>query len=788
MHLLQKTYITLLFTVLCWLGGSSPCVAQSSNEGPPPNVPVEVNISQQGGFFSEEVVVELSSPGAKIYYTLDGTTPSKKSELYEFPLLIEETTVLRFKAYKGRKDSKVHAHTYLINEPSTTLPTIAITIDPWMLFDPELGLFMNGPDAIDSLWRMPGANFWSKSERKINTEFFEDNGECVFRSPTGFRLFGGMSRLFPQKSITIVCRNVYGKKRVRHKIFGKNGAKKFKFLVLRNSGSDWGKSHFRDAFMTDLVDKWDMETQDERPAQVYINGKYWGIYHIREKVNRYFLETEWGFHKDSIDLIEHKFTRKRGSKKHYQKLLNFLEDNDMSLPENYAYLQSLMDVENFMDYKIAEIYFDNVDAGGNIKFWRPQMEGGKWRWILYDTDWGFGLHDHQAYKHNSLEFHTEPKGPHWPNPPWSTFILRKLLDNPVFQQQFVSRFSDHINDSFSSDRALRIIDKHYQRLLPEMPKHLKRWNLSAKTWNREVNVMKQFAINRPDYVRRYLREKFDIGNPSTLNLTTSAGGKIILNNNLEIKSGDDFSGTYFEKIPVNLMAEPDLGYRFSHWEGVELLEGTRELTIALLEEESTLRAVFEKAINPLTGVILINEVSCNNNKTGDWIELYNNSRESVDLQDWFIADNRNKYKLPSVTIPGKDYAIICQDTAKFAKVFPGVNYVPDNMGYGLSKRREKINLYDAEGASVDKFQYEIRPRDSVFTLNLLLPNLDNADIENWEALVGNGSPGRPNAYYLESRIQATQELWVRLGAAAGIMLVLIFMLIRKKRQMAQLQA
>ena len=151
-----------------------------------------------------------------------------------------------------------------------------------------------------------------------------------------------------------------------------------------------------------------METQDDRPAQVYINGKYWGIYHIREKVNRYFVESKWGYHKDSIDLIEHKITRKRGSKKHYQRMLDFLEDHDMSLPENYAYIQSQMDVENFMDYKIAEIYFDNVDAGGNIKYWRPQIEGGRWRWILYDTDWGFGLHDRKAYKHNSCLLYTSP--------------------------------------------------------------------------------------------------------------------------------------------------------------------------------------------------------------------------------------------------------------------------------------------------------------------------------------------------------------------------------------------
>ncbi len=775
MRILKKIWLLIFLLGMSWS-------TYAQQEVPKPEMPFEVEYSTKGGFYSEEVVVELSAPGAKIYYTLDGSTPGKKSKLYKFPLLIEETTVLRTKAYKGRKDSDVFAHTYFINEPATTLPTVSLTVDPWMLFDPEEGLFMNGPDAIDSLWRKPGANFWSKSERGINTEIFEKDGDCVFRSPTGFRLFGGMSRLFPQKSLTLVCRDQYGEKRIRHKLFGKNGSKKFKFLVLRNSGSDWGKSHFRDAFMVDLVDKWDIETQDDRPAQVYINGKYWGIYHIREKVNRYFIESKWGYHKDSIDLIEHKITRKRGSRKHYQRMLDFLEDNDMSLPENYAYIQTQMDVENFMDYKIAEIYFDNVDAGGNIKYWRPQIEGGRWRWILYDTDWGFGLHDKAAYKHNSLAFHTEPNGPYWPNPPWSTFILRNLLDNREFKQAFVTRFADHINKSFHPQKALRLIDKHYQRLLPEMSRHLDRWQLAEKNWLEEIDVMRTFAKERPDYMRAHLKEKFDLGKDVTLNVTASAGGKIILNQNVEINSGDVFSGQYFEKTPVTLLAEPDLGYKFSHWEGVELMDGTREVTIALLEKESTLRAVFEKAVNSLTGLVIINEVSCNNRKTGDWVELYNQSSERVNLKGWYLADNRNKYQIPPISIPSKGYAVISEDTARFSKVFPNITNLNGNMGYGLSKRKEKINIYDAEGASVDKFQYEIRPRDSVFTLNLLLPELDNADIENWEALVGGGSPGRPNAYYLESRIQATQEIWMRVGLAAGTLLVLLFMLALKRRR------
>ena len=782
---MTKTLGKYYFFLLCCLLLGQVGIAQQAKP-PKVEIPVEIEFSDEGGFYKEEVILEMRAPGAKIYYTTDGSLPSESSKLYDFPLLITETTVIRAKAYKGKKESEVYGHTYFLNEPTSTFPTVSISIAPWVLFDPEVGLFMNGPGVIDSLWRKPGANFWSKSEKIVNTEIFETDGQCVFRSQTGFRLFGGMSRLFPQKSIVIVSRDEYGEKRIKHKIFGKKNPSKFKFIVLRNSGSDWGKTHFRDAFMTDLVNHWDLEKQTDRPAHVYINGKYWGIYHIREKINRYFIETHWGYHKDSIDLIEHKLTRRRGSQKHYQRMLGFLEDNDMSRLENYAYIQTQMEIDNFMDYKIAQIFYDNVDAGGNIKYWRPQTADGRWRWILYDTDWGFGLHSATAYKHNSLAFHTEPEGPNWPNPPWSTFILRKLLDNEEFRQTFINRFSDHLNYSFHPQRVLTYIDKHYRQIKPEIPRHFERWRLSRENWEKQVQIMRTFAKERPQYMRMYLMEKFNTGRINTLQLTTTEGGRIHLNHNLEITSKGNFRGHYFEKIPIHLEAEPDLGYQFSHWEGIEVQEGTRTLTLALLEKTTALKAIFKKVSNPMAGQIMMNEISCNNKETGDWLEIYNHSSKSVNLKDWFLTDSKNTYRFPSVSIPSKDYIIICQDSAKFSKKFPDFTNAHGDLGFGLSKRREKLNLYDSKGASVDKFEYEIKPRDSIFTLNLLLPGLDNGDIENWEALAGNGSPGRPNAYYLESRIQARQEIWMRLGAAVGIMLILAFMLWMKRKQMEQI--
>lgn len=729
-----------------------------------------VEYSLPGGFYEETVSVELFCPGAKIYYTLDGSLPDKRSIPYSGPIDIDQTTVLLSVALQPGRESKITSNTYFIEEPATTFPVFSLAVTPSVLFDPETGLYVQGPNAIDSLWRKDGANFWSRREILMHTELYEVDRKKEYSSLTGFRLFGGMSRLFPQKSITLVSRDRYGKKSFKHRIFGKEGMKKYKYLVLRNSGSDFGKSHFRDAFMTGLVKDWDLEIQSARPSHVYLNGKYWGIYNIREKVNRTFVADRFDLDKDSIDLIEHRSTLKRGNRRHYLRMLRYFKKHSMSNDAHYAYIQSQMEVDNFMNYQIAQIYFDNQDAGGNIKFWRPQTPTGRWRWILYDTDWGFGLHSSRAYKNNSLEFHTEPDGPSWPNPPWSTFILRQLLENTTFEKQFINRFADHLNTSFAPAHVDAQIEKHRRHLMPEISRHLDRWNLSKSNWERHIKIMKKFGARRPSYVRQHLMQKFDTGKPAELIASSTTGGHLLLNNNIKI-SGEEFRGKYFEKIPIHLKAVPNYGYRFSHWEGIEADENTYDLSLYLDPSQATqLHAVFEPYVHPLAGKIIFNEVSPNNKESGDWVEIYNNSEELVDLSGWVFTDLKHEFVLPSVTIPAEGYLILCEDSVAFKKEYPQTEGVIGSFNFGLSKRKEHLALYTNDGASIDSVGYRVEPMDTTFTLALLLPSLDNQDFENWELIEGVGTPKNPNPYYLESRIRAEQGLWIRIGIGLGLLL------------------
>lgn len=745
---------------------------------------VELEFTVSGGYYNHPLELELYAPKARIYYTLDGTRPTRHSARYRRTLHIDKTTVVRAVAYKWNKKSPVVGHTYFINEPSTAFPTVSLSLPPSVLFDPDKGMFVIGNNAVDTIWSLPGANFWSRKEVRVNTEIFESDGSCVFRSETGLRLFGGMSRLFPQKSLVLVTRKRYGAKNIKHPIFGKKGLKKHKFLVLRNSGSDFGKTHFRDAFMTGLLNDWTLDKQNYRPSHVYINGTYWGIYNIREKINRYFVEGHHRVDKDSISLMEHKQSRKRGSKRHYLKMKQFIAERDLSIPENYAYVKTQMDVQNFMDYQIAQIYFDNQDAGGNIKYWREQKPNGKWQWILYDTDWGFGLHNTTAYKNNSLTFHTEAEGPNWPNPPWSTLILRNLLENETFKKEFIHRFADFMNVTFQPNRVEKHIDKYVTPLLSEIPRHHERWHLSRDKWKQHIKILHNFATQRPRYMWAHLQEEFGLDAPKGLEIQVSHGGRVEINDNISIKR--HFVGQYFTEIPISVNAIPNFGYRFSHWEGLEVEDNWRELTLRLISKDTLrLKAVFEKFNHPLAEKIIINEVSANNRATGDWVELFNHSDEKVSLKNWVLTDRKNEFRFPNITIDANDYLVVCQDSSKLHKHFPQSYNIVDGLSFGISKWRETLSLFTDNGAAVDSMAYLIEPTDSVFTFNLLLPYLDNGNLDNWELKRGAGSPNAPNPYYVESTIRGEQEQFIQMGVIAAMMLICLGLLGLRNRHVEE---
>lgn len=734
------------------------------------------------GFYQHATTVTLPEG---VRYTLDGSTPSAQSAAYTEPLYLDRTTLVRYAFFTtdGQLSGFVQGATYFIGEPETRLLTISIGVDPWRLFDGVNGWFLPGPGADPGHWKQPGANWWSRREHPVHLDLIETDGALVHSSTIGLRMFGGMSRLHPQKSFSLSARTKYGAKRIKHHLFGEEEPKKYQFLVVRNGGSDWNRSYLRDALLTDLLqDKsWNLDHQAARPAQVYINGKYWGIYHLREKINPQFLADRHGIdEKENIDLLEHQRTVKHGQIGDYLRMLRFAEQADLSQPENYAKLGEQMDIANYQRWQIAQTYFDNRDAGGNIRYWLDRSDpASRWRWILYDVDQGFGLHSDSSFQRNTLRFYAEPNGPSWPNPPWSTLLQRRLLTNPDYRRSFVNRTLDYLQTDFAAETVDIAIQRHVTRLEYDMPRQLDRWKGKAQHWQLHLDRLRNFARQRPGYLREHLRNFFDGGNDVLVTITAGPGGYVALNDNLTIDE-DSYSGRYFQNHPLHLRPRPHPGFRFVGWEG---RDDPPDFDLSLQNgQPQNLRAIFEPAEHDLADQVIINEICPRAGSSGDWLEIFNRTDHSVDLTGWFVTDGGKRFDLPEAQISAHDYLVVCRNGIRFQRTYPTAHNVVSGLNFGLHKKAESIGLYAPDGAYVNRIKYTVDRPDTSFVLALVRPSLDNTDTRYWAEQSGPGTPCAANPEELRASVLGSQDYWIRIGIGTAVLaLVVLIRMIRTKK-------
>ena len=223
------------------------------------------------------------------------------------------------------------------------------------------------------------------------------------------------------------ARKEYGKGSFDYKVFKDKPIEKFEALVLRNGGNDWGQAMMRDGLTSTLIRDMDIDRQAFQPAVIYLNGEYWGIQDIREKINSDYLAENHFVNPDNVNLLVSNATVVEGSNTSYTQIITYLNSNTLESDQNYQQVKSKIDINNYIQYQLTQVYIDNRDwPGNNIKFWNTNDPGSLWRWILYDTDFGFGYKGATAYTYNTLDFALVPDGPTGPNRPWATLLFRRM--------------------------------------------------------------------------------------------------------------------------------------------------------------------------------------------------------------------------------------------------------------------------------------------------------------------------------------------------------------------------
>ncbi len=732
--------------------------------------------SENSIFFTTtlQVAITIDNPEATVRYTLDGSAPTEQSEEYTAPIEISEATMLRARAFKfDALPSRIATNTYLPGD-DFHLDVISLVTDSTHLW---------GDDGIYD-------NRFSGIEKPVHIEYFNPGGELQFEVDAGIKIHAPDNR--PQQSLRLFARSQYGDTRIEHQLFEDKDVHWFKRLVLRNGANDGqqlSRTHFRDHVTHRLFSEMDPDNIYSacKPVNVFINGQYWGIYNLRERQDRHFVESNYGY--TDIDFLERTANspttrdQQAGDWQDYDAMRDYLKQNDMADTAHYHVIKDWMDVRNFVDYMVTEIWTGNRDwLSNNVKYYRPRDNPDtKWKWILWDTEYGLGCYpanDHGNPNFNALHMAMTWGG--WP-PHWgienSTYMMHNLKESPEFVDYFITRHADLLNAWLRPDNVLETVDELVALYAPEMPKQVNRWGLSMGIWNNAINGLTNWIGPRASYCREHIISKFDhvvAEHVITLDVEPAGAGYIEVNT---IYTDElPWQGFYFEGVPVVLNAIPYSGFQFQQW--IETESDSIRLEV-WLESDSAFTALFTPTEEVIEDIVIneINYKSAPFLDTGDWIELTNNGPHTVSLHNWQFRDenDNNIYTFPMGTsIDPNQFLILSNDLPAFVPINPTVEHVFGPFDFGLSNSGEMLRLYNAQLQLVDFVEYGVTepwpesPNGQGTTLELKQPWLENELPQNWFAgpHLG-GSPGLKNNYITHSNTTQQKQLLVFPNPSSG---------------------
>lgn len=521
----------------------------------------------QSGFYSygQTVSIKNSSESGIVRYTLDGNLPTLNSNEYSAPVPLTKTTVVSIRTFSTKNflPSREVKGTFFINE-KTQLPVFSISTDSLNLWDEQTGMYVMGPNA-DPVFPHYGANYWQDIEKPCYIEYYDRNQVKQFEANAGLKIFGNYSRNFPQKSFKVKLRTRYGTSRIKYPIIKEKAfIKEYKNIILRNGGSDYIETHFRDAFMQRLMSRHHTDYMGYEPAIVYLNGKYWGFYEVREKQDESYISANYGLPPEKINFIEHTgyLTTKSGSTKEFYKMYDYITKADKQSPDYLVQVNKMLDVENFVDYFVAETYYGNKDWIGdwvnNIRLWKP-TDHGRWRYILWDLDWGLGLFHNPTNNYLNIA-----RNPGWPNE--HTNILNSLLENTEFRNYFINRYADLINTTFDQQNMQQELYKMRDEIAPTMQKHYETWGGTIADWHKSLDKVLNYNKQRINIARDQVQSEFGLSGQVNVELDVYPKGAGKIKISTVTPAELPWKGVYYNGVPVQITALPNHGYSFKSWE------------------------------------------------------------------------------------------------------------------------------------------------------------------------------------------------------------------------------
>jgi len=725
---------------------------------------LEPRFSLAPGFYSQTINVSITNPNeinSVIHYTTDGNDPTPDSPQYTGETIpIFYSSVLKAAAFaEGILPSPLAVSSYLLGVSHVT-PILSVVTDRANLY---------GPDGIFDNWAFD----W---ERSAYVEYFDTTQQLIFSQHAGMQVDGGAggSRYHPQHSFRVELDHpVLGEGPISYPLIPNRSERTtYSKIYLRNGSNQYLTLPYKDACQVEAMCG---ETNNYysawRPVTVYINGNYFGLYELREKIDEDYFTTLEDADPDAIDLLSVSvwnggvLRAVEGTVSPFYDAVEAFNALDPASPDFWDLADQHFDMTWYNDYIIAESWMPNTDwPGNNIRIYRSDKTDYRWRFCVIDLElallpngWTDAYTDHIRYMLDQD-----------PNNPYINIWL-KGMQNPRFRNYFINRFADLMNTAYDVRRILPIEQSMFDQTVVEMPREYSRWgdpnNISQQMTdftNRHYEFRSQLSERTPQ-VRNHIQSNFGLNGQVEVIIDAYPAGAGKVKISTVTPDSLPWSGIYFDGNPVVLTAIPNPGFAFVYWESNSILtspdfNASIELNIPTAE---TFRAVFTTA-GPLPSLTIseLNYHSDSTRNAGDWIELMNFGTDQLNLTGWRFTDggNGNEYFFPAgTTLAPGERLVLAEDMIKFNFQHPGIDAIGP-FDFEFSNATETLSVIDGASQTVVALTYDdAHPWPAAAdgygrTMELKDVHADPGAAESWFAGCIGGSPGTAYTQCIEKII------------------------------------
>ncbi|MFT4879241.1 MAG: hypothetical protein ACJAU0_001685 [Flavobacteriales bacterium] len=527
------------------------------------------SVSLASGWYDGQQTATIlpTSATQTIHYSTNGDLPTSTHPIYSAPVILVESGVLSARALStGNKlPSKPADITCIINEENYGLPVFSVITDSLNLWDFNEGIYVSGPNAQENIPYF-GSNFWEPWSKWSRLEYFNGAQELQAKAELDLEIHGGWSRSEPQKSFRFDFKSIYTGP-LQYPVFSqKPFIEEVGNLNIRNGGQHVLSDKIQDAVFSRVASKTNAHNTSYDPCIVYLNGEYWGIYGIREKVDEEYIEANFGVDEDDVDLLN-PWSALAGTTSDFVEAYVSLTSAEPQDDGYYDVLDAEFALQNYIDYFVIQTYIQNLDWMGiawglnNVKLWRSQ-QGGKWSYVLYDTDAGFGYFGGDP-SDNYLQY---ARAPLYPNP--HSILFDRNLQNSKFKCDFANRYADLINTVFQAAEFNAEVNELQSLIVNAMPDHVDRWQapFSEEYWDETVQNIKTYNAQRIPSARNHVNANLGFNGQVSVSLDVVPAGAGTIQ--ISTISPDEYpwQGVYFSGCPFNISAVANEGYVFEYWE------------------------------------------------------------------------------------------------------------------------------------------------------------------------------------------------------------------------------